>query len=56
MEVVRSDWTRLAKEFQAELYNRIFNNEEIENWLREIVKRVKAGEYDEKLVYRKKGR
>jgi len=54
MEVVRSDWTRLAKEFQAELYNRIFNNEEIENWLREIVKRVKAGEYDEKLVYRKR--
>ena len=54
MEVVRSDWTRLAKEFQVELYNRIFNNEEVENWLREIVKRVKAGEYDEKLVYRKR--
>jgi DNA polymerase-2 len=54
MEVVRSDWTRLAKEFQAELYTRIFNNDEIENWLREIVKKVKAGEYDDKLVYRKR--
>jgi DNA polymerase-2 len=54
MEFVRSDWTRLAKEFQVELYNRIFNNEEIENWLREVVKKVKAGEYDEKLVYRKR--
>jgi DNA polymerase II len=54
MEFVRSDWTRLAKEFQVELYNRIFNNEEIENWLREIVKKVKAGEYDDKLVYRKR--
>jgi DNA polymerase II len=54
MEFVRSDWTRLAKEFQVELYNRIFNNEEIENWLREIVKKVKDGEYDDKLVYRKR--
>jgi len=54
MEVVRSDWTRLAKEFQVELYSRIFNNDEIENWLREVVKKVKAGEYDDKLVYRKR--
>lgn len=54
MEFVRSDWTRLAKEFQVELYSRIFNNEEIENWLREIVKKVKGGEYDDKLVYRKR--
>ena len=54
MEFVRSDWTRLAKEFQVELYSRIFNNEEIENWLREVVQKVKAGEYDEKLVYRKR--
>jgi len=54
MESVRSDWTRLAKEFQLELYNRIFNNAEIENWLREIVKKVKTGEYDDKLVYRKR--
>ena len=54
MESVRSDWTRLAKEFQLELYNRIFNNAEIENWLREIVKKVKGGEYDDKLVYRKR--
>ena len=54
MEFVRSDWTHLAKEFQVQLYNRIFNNEEIENWLREIVKKVKDGEYDDKLVYRKR--
>lgn len=54
MEFVRSDWTRLAKEFQVELYSRIFNNEEIENWLREIVRKVKSGEYDDKLVYRKR--
>jgi DNA polymerase-2 len=54
MEFVRSDWTRLAKEFQVELYNKVFNNEEIHDWLRDFVKRVKAGEFDEKLIYRKR--
>jgi len=54
MEFVRTDWTRLAKEFQVELYNKVFNNEEIHEWLRDFVKRVKAGEYDDKLVYRKR--
>ncbi|MBK7379175.1 MAG: DNA polymerase II [Ignavibacteriales bacterium] len=54
LESVRSDWTRLAKDFQLELYNRVFNNIEIENWLREIVQKVYAGEYDTKLVYRKR--
>lgn len=54
MEFVRTDWTRLAKEFQVELYNKVFNNEEIHDWLRDFVKRVKAGEYDDKLVYRKR--
>ncbi|NNG27930.1 MAG: DNA polymerase II [Ignavibacteriaceae bacterium] len=54
LEFVRSDWTRLAKEFQVELYTKVFNEEEVEDWIREIVKKVKAGEYDEKLVYRKR--
>ena len=48
------DYYFAQKEFQVELYNRIFNNEEIENWLRKIVKKVKSGEYDDKLVYRKR--
>jgi DNA polymerase-2 len=54
MEFVRSDWTKLAKDFQVDLYTRIFNNEEIENWLREIVNKVKTGQFDDKLVYRKR--
>ena len=54
MEFVRSDWTRLAKEFQVELYTKVFNNEEVEEWIKEIVNKVKAGDYDEKLVYRKR--
>ncbi len=54
MEFVRSDWTRLAKEFQVELYTKVFNDEDVEEWIKEIVNKVKAGEYDEKLVYRKR--
>jgi DNA polymerase-2 len=54
MEFVRSDWTRLAKEFQVELYERIFKNLEVEEWIRSIVKKVYAGDYDNKLVYRKR--
>ncbi len=54
MEFVRSDWTRLAKEFQIQLYQRIFNKENIDDWLRDFVKRVNNGEFDEKLVYKKR--
>ncbi len=54
MEFVRSDWTRLAKEFQVELYERIFHEKEIPNWIRSVVQKVNAGEYDDKLIYKKR--
>ena len=54
MEFVRSDWTQLAKEFQVQLYNRVFHEEEVKEWLQEIVSRVKKGEFDDKLVYKKR--
>ncbi len=54
LEFVRSDWTRLAKEFQVELYERIFYEKEIKDWVREVVKKVKSGEFDDKLIYRKR--
>ena len=54
MEFVRSDWTRLAKEFQVELYQRIFHNSEITEWIRKIVTSVKNGEIDDKLIYHKR--
>jgi DNA polymerase II len=54
MEFVRSDWTQLAKIFQVELYNRVFRNEDIEEWLKDFVLKVKNGEFDEKLVYKKR--
>jgi len=54
MEFVRSDWTRLAKDFQVELYQRVFTNQEIPVWLRNYVKQVYDGGFDDKLVYRKR--
>jgi len=54
MEFVRSDWTRLAKDFQVELYKRVLYNEEIQNWMNEFVDRVYKGEFNDKLVYKKR--
>ena len=54
MEFVRSDWTKLAKEFQVQLYMKIFNGEEVAEWIRSIVHKVNRGGYDDKLVYRKR--
>jgi DNA polymerase-2 len=54
MEFVRSDWTKLAKEFQIELYEKIFSGEEVDEWIREVIKKLKLGEFDDKLIYRKR--
>lgn len=53
MEAVRSDWTELAKEVQRELYARLFADEPVEPYLRDVVARLRAGELDDRLVYRK---
>ena len=54
MEFVRSDWTRLAKDFQIELYQKIFDGVEVEEWIREVIKNLKDGKFDDKLIYRKR--
>lgn len=53
MEVVRRDWTELAKDAQRELYARLFNGEPVEDFILDSVNAVRAGQMDEKLVYRK---
>ncbi len=54
MEFVRSDWTKLAKEFQVELYQKVFDGVEVEDWIRGEVHKLKSGEFDDKLIYRKR--
>jgi DNA polymerase-2 len=53
MEVVRRDWTALAKQVQRELFERLFSDRPVEQYLAQIVQRVRKGELDEALVYRK---
>ena len=53
MEVVRSDWTALAHEVQRELYTRLFAGDPVEDYLRQMIGEVSAGQRDRQLVYRK---
>jgi DNA polymerase II len=53
MEVVRRDWTPLAKQVQRELYRRLFRGERVEDYLAKVVRSTRAGELDDLLVYRK---
>src|SRR5260370_36285835 len=53
MEVVRRDWTALAKRVQRELYQRLFTDQPVDVYLSEIVRQVRNGELDDALVYRK---
>jgi DNA polymerase II len=54
MEAVRSDWTRLAKDFQEELYRKVFNYEDPSDYIKEVVRGLKEGEFNDKLIYRKR--
>lgn len=54
LENVRTDWTRLARELQQELYERIFREQPWKALLQETVAQVRAGESDGLLVYRKR--
>jgi DNA polymerase-2 len=53
MEAVRGDWTELAKQVQRELYGRLFADQPVDEFLRDVVADVRAGRADERLVYRK---
>ena len=53
MEVVRRDWTALAKQVQRELYQRLFTDQAVDVYLAEVVRQVRNGELDDTLVYRK---
>ncbi len=54
LESVRSDWTPLARRFQRELLLRLFEDEEIEDWVRERIVGLRAGQFDSELTYRKR--
>jgi DNA polymerase-2 len=53
MEVVRRDWTDLARQVQRELYERFFAGRSVDDYLSHTVEALRAGEYDRALIYRK---
>jgi DNA polymerase-2 len=54
LETVRSDWSPLAQRFQQELYQRIFDRQPHQDYVRDYVRRTLAGELDDLLIYRKR--
>ncbi len=54
LEAVRTDWTLAARNFQKELYRRIFMDEPYESYLMETVEAIRSGDLDQQLVYRKR--
>ncbi|MBK4998057.1 DNA polymerase II [Pseudomonas sp. S31] len=54
LESVRTDWSPLARQFQQELYGRIFRGQPYREYLKEYVRSTLAGEQDELLIYRKR--
>ena len=53
MEVVRRDWTELAKDVQRELYARLFAGEPVEDYLAATATALRDGRLDAKLTYHK---
>ncbi|AZE83257.1 DNA polymerase II [Pseudomonas orientalis] len=54
LETVRSDWSPLARQFQQELYRRIFHRQPHQDYVRDYVRRTLSGELDDLLIYRKR--
>lgn len=54
LEAVRTDWTPLAKQFQEGLYRRVFHDQDYRSFVRDEVAALKAGERDDRLMYRRR--
>ncbi len=54
LEAVRTDWTPLARNFQRELFRRIFSDEPFEDYIRQITVDLRTGKLDDQLVYQKR--
>ncbi|CAH0991539.1 DNA polymerase II [Sinobacterium norvegicum] len=54
LEAVRTDWTRAARDFQRELYRRIFYQLPYKEYIKEVVSDIRGGKLDQQLIYRKR--
>ena len=53
LENVRTDWTQLAKDFQAELFDYVFHDRDPTEIVKKVVQDTLSGKCDAKLSYRK---
>lgn len=54
LESVRSDWTMLAREFQQQLYQLIFDDKDPKSYILQTIDKLNNGELDHQLVYKKR--
>lgn len=54
LENVRTDWTKLAKDFQLKLYQMVFHDQDPREFILETVRDTLNGDRDSDLVYRKR--
>lgn len=54
LESVRTDWTQLAKDFQKQLYLKVFKDSPVDDYIKQMITDTKAGKFDHQLVYRKR--
>ena len=54
LEAVRSDWTPLAREFQRQLFQRVFAEQPFTDWMKAEIAKLMAGQKDKQLIYRKR--
>jgi len=54
LEAVRSDWTPFARQFQQQLFQRIFSERPFEQWMKDEVSDLMQGKKDQLLIYRKR--
>jgi DNA polymerase-2 len=56
LESVRRDWPAVARRLQTGMLTRLFQDQEVVPFVRELVRQLRAGELDEELVYAKRVR
>lgn len=54
LETVRSDWTKLAKNFQTTLYQMVFDGLDVNTYIQDIIDKTRNGLLDDQLTYRKR--
>ena len=54
LEAVRTDWTPFARQFQQQLFQRIFSEQAFQQWMKDEVADLMSGNRDQQLIYRKR--